>query len=142
MSDNCTITQANQTGWLRASLRKSATCLMGMDRPGRPYSDFDIEQHAQIVQDWFTKREAAGHELDADPYFIYIRDNIRAGNLFLNLRLHKADGGRGPAGARRATVTWATERLSPGRELAGELRREAMDNGITGLARPTYWSTS
>jgi hypothetical protein len=48
---------------------------------GPPYSDFNIEQQAQIVQDWFTKSEAAGHELDTDPYFIYIRDNIRTGNL-------------------------------------------------------------
>jgi hypothetical protein len=48
---------------------------------GPPYSGFNIEQQAQIVQDWFTNSEAAGHELDADPYFIYIRDNIRTGNL-------------------------------------------------------------
>jgi hypothetical protein len=33
------------------------------------------------TEDWFTKSEAAGRELDTDPYFIYIRDNIRTGNL-------------------------------------------------------------
>ena len=50
-------------------------------------SDFGIEQQAQIVQDWFAgnKRDGTnqtGKAMDKySPYFRFIYENIRTGNL-------------------------------------------------------------
>ena len=43
--------------------------------PGPPWSDFGIEAQATIVDQWFQRGSV---ESDSDPYFTYIRDNIRA----------------------------------------------------------------
>lgn len=48
---------------------------------GQPFHEFNIEQQAQIVQDWFSKCLAAGRQLTDDAYFMYIRDNIRLGRI-------------------------------------------------------------
>jgi len=48
---------------------------------GQPWSKFNLEQQASIVDDWFagTRPGSSGTPMDTnDPYFMYIRDNIRA----------------------------------------------------------------
>jgi hypothetical protein len=40
--------------------------------PGWPWRSYNVEQQAQLVQDWF-----AGGELPHDPLFSYIHDHIR-----------------------------------------------------------------
>ena len=49
----------------------------------RPYGKFNLEQRAHIVDDWFggtgnQKDHGEKKEDDTNPYFKYIRDNIRA----------------------------------------------------------------
>ena len=52
---------------------------------GPPYSDFNIEQQAQIVEDWFagndpvTKQQNRPQMDESSPYFRYIEDNVRRG---------------------------------------------------------------
>ena len=58
---------------------------------GPDYSTFNLEQQAQIISDWygkyFTKENLAqNHGLSSaiavnDPYFRYINENLRTGNL-------------------------------------------------------------
>ncbi len=50
--------------------------------PGKSFSEFNPEQQGSIVDDWFAgsgnqKVFGAGREDDGNPYFRYIRDNIR-----------------------------------------------------------------
>ena|SRR5215471_1395448 len=40
--------------------------------PGKSWTDYNVEQQAHIVEDWFAR----GKKVD-DPNFRYIRDNIR-----------------------------------------------------------------
>jgi hypothetical protein len=50
--------------------------------PGQPWSKFNLEQQASIVDDWFagTRPGSSGIGMDTtDPYFMYIRDNIQTG---------------------------------------------------------------
>jgi hypothetical protein len=49
--------------------------------PGQPWSKFNLEQQASIVDDWFAGTRFQGQTaMDTnDPYFMYIRDNIRTG---------------------------------------------------------------
>ncbi|HEX2203027.1 MAG TPA: hypothetical protein VHG91_07005 [Longimicrobium sp.] len=42
--------------------------------PGRPWGDYNAEQQASIVQDWFS-----GGMDEKDPLFVYIAANIRTG---------------------------------------------------------------
>lgn len=42
--------------------------------PGRPWEEYNAEQQASIVQDWFL----AGERED-DERFVYVRDRLRAG---------------------------------------------------------------
>jgi hypothetical protein len=44
-----------------------------------PWSDFNIEQQASIVDDWFggTRIQGQAGQDPSDPYFPYIRDNLR-----------------------------------------------------------------
>ena len=39
---------------------------------GQPWNSYSVEQQAQIVEDWF-----AGGQIESDPNFRYVRDNIR-----------------------------------------------------------------
>jgi hypothetical protein len=54
---------------------------------GPAYSDFNLEQQAQIISDWFAGSVPSGSNQtgkckDPDsPYFRYINDNLRTGNL-------------------------------------------------------------
>jgi hypothetical protein len=41
--------------------------------PGEPWDDYNVEQQAHIVQDWFVRGQS-----DTDSLFPYIRDAIRA----------------------------------------------------------------
>jgi hypothetical protein len=43
---------------------------------GQPWSSFDPEQKAQIVEDWFKTGE---HTMSYDPFWPYIRDYVRKG---------------------------------------------------------------
>ncbi|HEY3410012.1 MAG TPA: hypothetical protein VGK53_17720 [Propionicimonas sp.] len=49
--------------------------------PDRAWSDFNLEQQASIVDDWFagSGRSHPNASSEESPYFGYIRDNIRAG---------------------------------------------------------------
>lgn len=41
-------------------------------RPGLPWDDYNVEQQAQIVEEWFKRGERT-----SDPLYPYIRDHIR-----------------------------------------------------------------
>jgi hypothetical protein len=43
-------------------------------KPGKPWDDYNVEQQANIVEDWFRNGMRADDEL-----FVYITDHIRAG---------------------------------------------------------------
>jgi hypothetical protein len=49
--------------------------------PGPPWSKFNLEQQASIVDDWFAGGRFQGQTaMDTnDPYYMYIRDNIQTG---------------------------------------------------------------
>jgi hypothetical protein len=50
---------------------------------GPPFRDFNLEQQASIVDDWFAGTDPQSFppltESDENPYFRYVRDNIRTG---------------------------------------------------------------
>jgi len=52
----------------------------------KPYGDFNIEEQAEIVSDWFAGRNNHGvgttmiPKDESSPYFKYIRDNVQAGH--------------------------------------------------------------
>ena len=54
---------------------------------GPPYSDFNIEQKAQIVQEWFTgnnpviKERNRSHMDESSLYFRYIDGNIMVSQI-------------------------------------------------------------
>ena len=43
--------------------------------PGKDWTDYNCEQQAQIVEDWFARGMST-----SDPRYRYVRDNIRKGN--------------------------------------------------------------
>ena len=55
--------------------------------PGRPWGEFGTEQQGAIVDQWYVRMDAKGKAMGlpidlndpSDPYFMYIRDNIRQG---------------------------------------------------------------
>lgn len=47
--------------------------------PDRPYGDFNLEQQAQIVSDWFSGRKNPPAQDTNNPYFRYVAQNIRTG---------------------------------------------------------------
>jgi hypothetical protein len=54
---------------------------------GQAYSEFNLEQQAQIVSDWYAGYVPAGSNQTGipkdmnSPYFRYIDENLRTGNL-------------------------------------------------------------
>ncbi len=49
--------------------------------PGRPWSKFNLEQQGAIVDEWYagSRNGSKGPMDENDPYFMYIKDNIRVG---------------------------------------------------------------
>ncbi len=75
-------------GWVRSGLIVQVDNTFGnaydYTREGAPpWSDFEIEQQAAIVDDWFggTRIQKQKKMDPLDPYFGYIRDNVRKGRL-------------------------------------------------------------
>jgi len=48
--------------------------------PAKPWADYNLEQQASIVGDWFAGRKTAAMLDTNSPYFHYIAENIRLGN--------------------------------------------------------------
>ena len=69
---------------LLADALASKVCEAGGGNPytygdaGAPYSDFNLEQQAQIVSDWFAGRKGAAMDTNS-PFFRYVAQNIRTG---------------------------------------------------------------
>jgi len=64
--------------WLNSlvaqACRQGNAYLYGERNLNKPWDDFNIEEQAQIVEDWFKKGVSA-----SDPRFHYVRNNIRKG---------------------------------------------------------------
>ncbi|MGM9473435.1 hypothetical protein ACS5PJ_15710 [Pseudarthrobacter sp. YS3] len=70
---------------LLADALASKICEAGGGNPytygaaGQPYGDFNLEEQAQIVSDWFSGRKSPPPMDTNSPYFPYIAQNIRTG---------------------------------------------------------------
>lgn len=79
------IKQGRYSGW---GNHRNKTYVYSMQDIGKPWSSFNVEQQANIVEDWFKKSDEAnadgeiikgGNMSILDPRYPYIRDNILAG---------------------------------------------------------------